>query len=113
MSRTEKNLPRMECDVEQSHGRRYQLVISIHTPRAGCDNAATTAGAVYSLFQSAHPAWGATYRHYEPIYQDRISIHAPRMGCDQCDAGNQLRFHNFNPRTPRGVRLNSGLLLSR
>ena len=38
-----------------------------------------------------------------------ISIRAPRVGCDQCDAGNQLRFHNFNPRTPRGVRRNRSL----
>ena len=34
-----------------------------------------------------------------------ISIHAPREGCDPPVPGAQVYEGNFNPRTPRGVRL--------
>ena len=33
-----------------------------------------------------------------------ISIHAPRAGCDVADIRFRLHAHNFNPRTPCGVR---------
>ena len=40
-----------------------------------------------------------------------ISIHAPLAGCDQVKSEDVNEIHNFNPRTPRGVRrreLNNG-----
>ena len=38
------------------------------------------------------------------IVGGEISIHAPREGCDFLDAPITSATHNFNPRTPRGVR---------
>ena len=56
------------------------------------------------VFQSTHPARGATWRSLDAMEPIVISIHAPREGCDWwwkmvCS----YRCH-FNPRTPRGVR---------
>ena len=57
------------------------------------------------LFQSTHPARGATHFYRDPAVRQIISIHAPREGCDaghpHADEG---EFLYFNPRTPRGVR---------
>ena len=36
---------------------------------------------------------------------DCISIHAPREGCDLAQPGRDGADRDFNPRTPRGVRL--------
>ena len=36
-----------------------------------------------SVFQSTHPARGATIRHRHVGYPAQISIHAPREGCDK------------------------------
>ena len=78
-------------------------------------------------FQSTHPARGATIAVKDCLQSPVISIHAPREGCDGCipqfppqmpsisihapregcDRGEHRRCvggHNFNPRTPRGVR---------
>ena len=81
----------------------------------------------FVVFQSTHPARGATVqkpaewpevyisihaprercdaRPLKPSHSRRISIHAPRERCD-CD-GTRLCpcFLHFNPRTPREVRL--------
>ena len=57
--------------------------ISIHAPRAGCDEIN-----VKNLLFTA------------------ISIHAPRAGCDPEKAVHKLCRENFNPRTPCGVRQN-------
>ena len=79
------------------------------------------------LFQSTPPVWGATrgvevFRHMDGIsihaprvgcdwrYSGgfsafQISIHAPRVGCDPNVAAAFFPRHNFNPRTPCGVRL--------
>ena len=57
--------------------------ISIHAPREGCDCEWVTRNG--------------------KIYQ--ISIHAPREGCDNSGDGGLFQLTNFNPRTPRGVRL--------
>ena len=55
--------------------------ISIHAPRAGCDE----------------PRRG-------PIVHTAISIHAPRAGCDCAGRGAGRELPDFNPRTPCGVR---------
>ena len=61
-----------------------QQAISIHAPLAGCD------------------------RQILSIYvQNEISIHAPLAGCDHSSQLLDLKIVNFNPRTPRGVRLQS------
>ena len=103
--------------------------ISIHAPREGCDGKRTMIGRPPTLFQSTHPARGATaglndfQQFHERDFNPRtprgvrpqggqqlrqligISIHAPREGCDPPQAeGRCPRCRYFNPRTPRGVR---------
>ena len=79
------------------------------------------------IFQSTHPARGATVSIGFKFPMFRISIHAPREGCDEsegphgappfisihapregCDssfsANPYSHIRDFNPRTPRGVR---------
>ena len=62
-------------------------------------------------FQSTHPARGATIgcRGHSVLHHG-ISIHAPREGCDRGEHRRCLGGHNFNPRTPRGVRRYPGRL---
>ena len=55
-------------------------------------------------FQSTHPAWGATTSRRDGGGAWEISIHAPRVGCDRRERLNPFSWNNFNPRTPRGVR---------
>ena len=79
--------PRTPCGVRLADhwGEIDKKDISIHAPRVGCDTlSSTTASGVM------------------------ISIHAPRVGCDQHRAGCLPAHHNFNPRTPCGVRLHQG-----
>ena len=128
--------------------------ISIHAPREGCDTAIAASYTPLDLFQSTHPARGATCAEHCDRHPCGISIHAPREGCDPmlpnntvgnevisihapregCDyqsasygLSDSISIHapregcdlgranlatairsNFNPRTPRGVRRNSG-----
>ena len=102
-------------------------MISIHAPREGCDicmlffpiaplifqSTHPARGAtsnwkrigIARKFQSTHPARGATAKSWLPPTYQGISIHAPREGCDlDVSAGDRL-VDDFNPRTPRGVRL--------
>ena len=57
--------------------------ISIHAPRAGCDN----------------------YNDGVTADKEIISIHAPRAGCDHTAGFKRFLQADFNPRTPCGVRL--------
>ena len=107
--------------------RAGPLVISIHAPREGCDQAALRTGRAGGPFQSTHPARGATldvYGHvtdqmkFQSTHPARgatsppaasttgctISIHAPREGCDCLMCPTWTQWQDFNPRTPRGVR---------
>ena len=141
--------PRVGCDAAFSVLFNCTVAISIHAPRVGCDRQACDVHHVIfnfnprtprgvrpcrdlfpkrkQLFQSTHPAWGATafyflitvefwgFQSTHPAWgatddgalvhlQYDISIHAPRVGCD---SGPFQSFHcslYFNPRTPRGVR---------
>ena len=118
--------PREGCDIDHSQSGPAFL-ISIHAPREGCDgggdfsppclcyfNPRTPRGVRqkqlqlltwWTEFQSTHPARGATSIYkFGTVFVD-ISIHAPREGCDPtlCDCIDTIG--NFNPRTPRGVRL--------
>ena len=65
-------------------GGGVALVISIHAPRVGCD-----------------------IRGHGIKQWDFISIHAPRVGCDWGLQMRPVRWLNFNPRTPCGVRRNT------
>ena len=60
---------------------RSDLLISIHAPHAGCDKST-----------------------FKVVTSVNISIHAPHAGCDRpAELSSDVR-HNFNPRTPCGVR---------
>ena len=81
------------------------VAISIHAPRAGCDD--RLGGLLFpaQIFQSTHPVRGATGWRCHQGQQLAISIQAPRAGCDMaCLPCSGSRIH-FNPRTPCGVRL--------
>ena len=75
--------PREGCDRRLYIHCILLHCISIHAPREGCDGVKAGGG------PSAR----------------RISIHAPREGCDKQNLRHHHRIYNFNPRTPRGVRL--------
>ena len=51
------------------------------TPR-GVRHTISTVKEVTNMFQSTHPARGATRRRRAPREEEGISIHAPREGCD-------------------------------
>ena len=56
-------------------------------------------------FQSTLPARGATVDGQAAERTEEISIHAPREGSDQEREPRKKRLRNFNPRSPRGERL--------
>ena len=70
--------------------RQKALMISIHAPREGCDLSTGGFTLQTTKFQSTHPARGATG--------------------GRCTDATHSAY--FNPRTPRGVRLAAGKLLS-
>ena len=76
--------PREGCDISMATADGDLLTISIHAPREGCDFFAFSSSTPHTLFQSTHPARGATARRFI------LTLHSL----------------NFNPRTPRGVRPN-------
>ena len=89
-----------------AYGHGKGSVISIHAPRVGCDFLSTSAEPLALEFQSTHPVWGATSRRASrsddtPIFQ---STH-PVWGATVKRFSIHSRNHNFNPRTPCGVRL--------
>ena len=58
-------------------------MVSIHAPRPGCDMAVLGEDYVRQMFQSTHPARGATHE----------------------EKNDAILLNSFNPRTPGGVRL--------
>ena len=78
--------------------------ISIHAPREGCDVCVTLCKYVQARFQSTHPARGATLSSIKtnPLRWD-FNPRTPRGVRLQLPALKVL-VHDFNPRTPRGVR---------
>ena len=91
--------------TERGRALSVAVGISIHAPREGCDPRMVRSASQLSLFQSTHPARGATF--ILPVFAGwhNISIHAPREGCDGTPPGSSSGRSDFNPRTPRGVRL--------
>ena len=63
------------CPIHPGH-------ISIHAPREGCDPCRGQGERPVPLFQSTHPARGATVAALDGYAVGGISIHAPREGCD-------------------------------
>ena len=87
-----QNVPRGVHQFQSTHPSRGAtrrigdkqrgISISIHAPLAGCD--------MRWLFTEAPPRF--------------ISIHAPLAGCDRVLPEFREKKHDFNPRTPCGVR---------
>ena len=99
--------PRAGCDLAAAYDVVSDLVISIHAPRAGCDADPRPRGRAARISIHAPRAGCDGGRFKRSLILD-ISIHAPRAGCDYASP---CRFpsssHNFNPRTPCGVRRSS------
>ena len=62
-------------------------------------------GAFDLTFQSTRPAWGATETAELFNVELLISIHAPRVGRDVEENKVSDAVMHFNPRAPRGARL--------
>ena len=79
--------------------------ISIHAPLAGCDHY-EICHARKTWWISIHaPLAGCDAFFTGAVSRDGISIHAPLAGCDLCSRLMPFLNRYFNPRTPRGVRL--------
>ena len=83
------------CLSERQHP---SIPISIHAPRAGCDQLDGIAPARRGVFQSTHPVRGATVGSGNIwLATNTISIHAPRAGCDdktlQAHRGSYISIH--------------------
>src|SRR5258707_357822 len=57
------------------------------------------------LFQSTRPARGATQEDLSLARRQFVSIHAPRAGRDTAMCSRFRSTNGFNPRAPRGARL--------
>ena len=112
------------CDNNYCYALGIGFVISIHAPTRGATrrlarwqwsssgfNPRTPRGVrprkwlitqLIFLFQSTHPAWGATLFLLAELYNPMVSIHAPRVGCDIVTVTGVPTAKCFNPRTPRG-----------
>ena len=58
------------------------VAVSIHAPRAGCDELTEHIEVFTEMFQFTHPVRGATQTKQENKTMTQVSIHAPRAGCD-------------------------------
>ena len=79
--------------------------VSIHAPRAGRDFDEASGDFTRYLFQSTRPARGATDHDFEGVRRAVVSIHAPRAGRDASPFAAWTSRSGFNPRAPRGARL--------
>ena len=95
--------PRVGCDYKKIVKRRKSAYFNPRTPR-GVRRRRLRLGRRGFIFQSTHPAWGATGADMDAGAGEGISIHAPRVGCDCLPPRKNINSRNFNPRTPRGVR---------
>ena len=77
--------------------------ISIHAPLAGCDGQMRPDPARIGISIHA-PLAGCDTARLENGMTEGISIHAPLAGCDEFQLCRYACVHNFNPRTPCGVR---------
>ena len=83
--------------------------ISIHAPRAGCDDGWKTWRRPGQRFQSTHPVRGATLDYITGTAAAMISIHAPRAGCDPNECGRPAGISKFQSTHPvRGATIAFG-----
>ena len=80
--------------------------ISIHAPREGSDLVENGINEDLILISIHAPREGSDCGHVEIAWMRQISIHAPREGSDLGRSILSSQSKNFNPRSPRGERLN-------
>ena len=78
--------PRVGCDDPEMYHLLGAPGISIHAPRVGCDGMSNKGTGRTNKFQSTHPVWGATV----------------------LSGATKAAERHFNPRTPCGVRHQTG-----
>ena len=104
--------PREGCDWRQPVAFSVRSDFNPRTPR-GVRRSGLTRWAISQVFQSTHPARGATVlallREGRPVL---ISIHAPREGCDFMEVNRILMGLNISIHAPRegcdGTRRRAG-----
>ncbi len=98
--------PRTPCGVRPSApvAARISARISIHAPRAGCDDEPRSRIMTPRIFQSTHPVRGATLQGIHATGQALFQSTHPVRGATALPGLYPLPS-NFNPRTPCGVRL--------
>ena len=99
--------PRTPCGVRPGGWTRPPTLTTDFNPRTPCGVRRPPSTPVWPPppeFQSTHPVWGATNKVFPEYEAAIISIHAPRVGCDKPQTAKRSTRHNFNPRTPCGVR---------
>ena len=98
--------PRAPCGARllclMFHG--FQVVISIHAPRAGRDNANSRCDRQNFRFQSTRPVRGATFFPRFFLRCAIISIHAPRAGRDRRVVGVHVPAILISIHAPRAGR---------
>ena len=96
--------PREGCDFFATLLEGHNA-ISIHAPREGCDTINQLRMAFQIQFQSTHPARGATINQLRMAFQIQFQSTHPARGATATSTAANFTLCNFNPRTPRGVRL--------
>ena len=85
--------------------KRMTHAISIHAAQEGCDMKRYKTIRMKLKFQSTQPKRAATLLSTASAAVSVISIHAAQEGCDVSPGLCTLTFSDFNPRSPRGLRL--------
>ena len=79
-------------------------VISIHAPLAGCDNCVKICDRNFHKFQSTHSLRGATYVILAFTFWVEFQSTHPLRGATMIAMYLFIKYFDFNPRTPCGVR---------
>ncbi len=113
--RVSTHAPRAGGDVGDRPRRHRVVVVSTHAPRAGGDFFAEGGAWLPSSFQPTPPARGATWGQDVILYSYRFQPTPPARGATRVlRQGRRRTAGGFNPRPPRGGRLDArGVLLSR
>ena len=101
--------PREGCDGQPGLAFLGGHGISIHAPREGCDlRRATLRGREVAL-QSTPPGVRLAAPSSSSISTDTFQPTPPAWGATRCAPSCAALWTNFNPRTPRGVRLSQAV----
>ena len=105
--RFQSTQPKRAATLQLLRDALYTRIISIHAAQEGCDHLWCQLRQLHQVFQSTQPKRAATHREHQDRGHPNISIHAAQEGCDVLQIWYPLGVFNFNPRSPRGLRLKS------